>query len=409
MVSDHCIDQDMLRCSWRITVVGRSDVFYAANRLNHCCTNIAKNEPVARFPLPGVKGGRMSNVARSIIWPSNTEILVRVVVLYVGQGASAVVLIADGNTYKTLLIDVNLDAKNGGIDVPGLVAHLLEDVGDHLDIFANTHPHNDHLAGITQLSDVVDIGEVWHSGHKPGKKHDDTYRNLQQVIDKVKDAGGTEVKLEGSRSPKRIGEAECYILAPAEYVVDDIEGESDDARKRRVHKQCAVLKFGSEATWVLMTGDADRDAWEKHITNYHSERLAAPILEAAHHGSRTFFHYDEADDPYQDALQQISPTYVIISAPKSKESEYDHPHKDAVKRYVEAVGDEDNVLHTGDKRHSFICDIFRDGKYTVQSDNGDLVDAYPIEDDNGDDGGSGSKLKAVSSFTRIDHRGTGSW
>ena len=41
------------------------------------------------------------------------------------------------------------------------------------------------------------------------------------------------MKLQGSRSPLEIGEAECYILAPAEYVVDDIEGESADARERR--------------------------------------------------------------------------------------------------------------------------------------------------------------------------------
>ena len=48
----------------------------------------------------------MSNIARNIIWPLNTNILVRVVILHVGQGASAIVLMADGNTYQTLLVDI---------------------------------------------------------------------------------------------------------------------------------------------------------------------------------------------------------------------------------------------------------------------------------------------------------------
>lgn len=350
----------------------------------------------------------MWNIARDLIWPQDNDILVRVVFLHVGQGSSAIVLIADGDTYKTLLIDINLDGKRDGIDVPRLMSDLLKDEGSRLGIFVNTHPHGDHLSGVLELSDAVSIDEVWHSGHKPGKKHRDAYENLQKVISKVKGAGGTEMKLKGSRSPRSVGEAECYVLAPAEYVVDDIAGESDDERQRRIHEQCAVLKFGSDTKWIMVTGDADRDAWEKHITKYHSERLQAVILEAPHHGSRTFIHYDEDDEPYLDALDRISPIYVVISAPRSEESEWEHPHKDAVERYVDAVG-EDNVLHTGDKRHSFICDLFRDGEYPVQSDNGDLADAYSIneEDDGGNDGkGKGPDAGPVVG-TRVDHRPMG--
>jgi len=350
----------------------------------------------------------MRNIARDIIWPPDTDILVRVVFLHVGQGSSAIVLIADGDAYRTLLVDVNLDGKRNGIDVPRLISDLLDDEGNRLGVFVNTHPHTDHLSGVLELSETVGIGEVWHSGHRPGKKHMDAYEKLQEVIGKVKDAGGSEVELQGSRSPAEIGEAECYVLAPAEYVVDEIAGESDDERQRRIHEQCAVLKFGIGSKWIMVTGDADRDAWEKHITQYHSERLGAVVLEAPHHGSRTFFHYDESDDPYLDALEGISPTYVVISAPRGDESEWGHPHKDAVQRYVDAVG-ADNVLHTGDKRHSFICDIFRDEEYAIQSDNGDLVDAYPI--DKQDDGGKGQD-RAATSFvsTRVDRRPMGdSW
>ena len=341
----------------------------------------------------------MTNVAQEVIWPLDPNILVRVVFLYVGQGASAIVLVADGGTYKTLLVDINHDLTNSGLDVPKLLADLLEDEGGRLGVFVNTHPHNDHLGGIVELSDTIEIGEVWHSGHNPGKDHGDAYDNLQNVIKKVKDAGGSEIELLGSSSPTAIGEASYYVLAPAEYVVDDIQDETPDVRYRRIHEQCAVIKFGSDPNWIMITGDSDRDAWEKHIANYHTDRLSAEILGAAHHGSRTFFRYDDEDEPYLDGLRNIAPTYVVISAPRRDESQHGHPHEDAVQFYADEVG-ADNVLHTGENRHSFICDIFRDQEISIQPDNGVLVDEYSTGD---------GKTMSVPAFvrTRVDRRPMG--
>ncbi len=349
----------------------------------------------------------MENVARDLLWPTDDNVLLRIVFLHVGQGESTIVLVADSGTYRVLLVDINIDTKVCGIDVPALMKDLMEGEDGKV-TFVNTHPHDDHLKGVIELSEAVEIGEVWHSGHKPGEDHADAYRDLQKVIRKVKKAGGTETELLGSRSAQQIGEAQYYVLAPAEYVVEDIEGESGEARYRRIHEHCAVLKFGIPDTWVMLTGDADRDAWEKHIGDYHSERLPAKVLSAAHHGSRTFFRYDEDDEPYLDALQTIAPEYVIISAPTREESKHDHPHEDAVGFYADEVG-EDNILHTGEKRHSFICDIFRDGEYHICSDNGDLADAYTTEDD--DDTNESNKAKAVAAptivSTRVDHRPMG--
>lgn len=358
----------------------------------------------------------MSNVARDVIWPTNNEILIRAVFFHVGQGDSTLVLVKDDSTYKSILVDINLDEKNGGIDVPRLMKDLLKDEGSKLGVFVNTHPHNDHLRGVVALSDEVDIQEVWHSGHKPGKKHDQAYQDLQTVIKKVTKKHGTaaETKLLGSRSATEIGEAEYYVLAPAEYVTDDIDGESADDRYRRIHEQCAVVKFGKDKTWILLAGDADRDAWEQHITDYHKKRLPAKVLGAAHHGSRTFFRYDKKDDPYLDALKAIGPDYVILSAPTTEESPHEHPHDDAVELYEDEVG-EDNVLHTGDPRQSFICDVFTDGKITVESDT-KLFDEYALDEDDeegekDEDEKANARAKAATATiitgTRIDRRPMG--
>jgi len=370
----------------------------------------------------------MPNVAREVIWPTSTDVLVRVVFLYVGQGDSTIVLVRSGTTYKTILVDINRDKEgNGGISVSRLMKDLLADQSGKLDVFVNTHPHNDHLDDLEELDKEVDIHEVWHSGHVPGKEHKESYDVLKKVIKKVKKNHGSaaETELSGSRSATSIGDAEYYVLAPAEHVKDDIDDESDETRYRRIHEQCAVLKFGKKKTWVMLTGDADRDAWEKHITDYHSERLSAQVLSAAHHGSRSFFRYDKKDDPYKDALEKIGPTYVVISAPKSNESPHEHPHDDAVGFYEDEVG-VGNVLHSGENRESYICDIFSNGDFEIRADT-KLVDEYGTDsddddqgdDDDGDGGGSesgGSQTSsakgravgpAIITGTRIDQRPMG--
>lgn len=349
----------------------------------------------------------MSNPARDLLWPTDPHILLRVVMLYVGQGTSNIILAKDGDGYLTLLHDIHLDTNLGGVDVVRLVDDLLD--GSELDVFANSHPHNDHLCGVERLHETVGMKGVWHSNHRPSKQHDDAYQELQRVLSRVREEGGEEVKLCGSRSMKTFGEAEYYVLAPAEYVVDDIGDETPEGRDRRIHEHCAVLKFGAKGTWVMLTGDADRDAWECHITDYHTERLPAQILTAAHHGSRTFFRYKEEDEPYLDALTSIGPEYVLISAPKRSESPHGHPHESAVKLYADQVGD-DNVLHTGASRYSFICDLYHDGTYQISDDGGALADEYAFRDPEKESSPNSSSriVMPVVISTRVDDRPMGS-
>ncbi|MBI1349460.1 competence protein ComEC [bacterium] len=343
----------------------------------------------------------MSNVAQDVLWPTDPNVLVRVGMLYVGQGDSSVVIVKDGSGYKSVLIDINRDKEgNHGINIPKLMKDLLRDQDGRLDLFVNTHPHNDHLDDITALSEAVDIHEVWESGHVPGKDDRGSYDELQAVIKKVKKQHGNEAasELAASRTSIPFGDAEIYVLSPATYVKDSIADEEESGRRRRIHEHCGVLRFGKDATWVLFTGDADRTAWEEHITDYHADRLPSQILSAAHHGSRTFFKDDEDDVPYMKALETIDPDYVIISAPKQSESRHGHPHDDAMQLYEDHVG-KDNVLHCGANRECYICDIFTDGTYEVRTDTS-LVDAYGRDNDE-DEETTESKSHAATAAIRV--------
>lgn len=326
---------------------------------------------------------KKTNVARDTIWPNNANILVRTVILNVGQGSSSVVFIADRGSYLVLLVDTNKDAKSGAINVPAMMKDLLD--GDSLYAFVNTHPHDDHICDVKELSDAITIKNVWHSGHIPSKKHGSKFQDLKTLIDKVKRAGGEERILQGSRAQVQIGDAKYHALSPAEYVTDEVNEEEADVRYRRIHEQCAVIKFGDGRTWHMNPGDADWVAFSEHITRYHKERLGAYVLAASHHGSRTFFRETEDEDPYMDGLDAINPTYVVVSAPAQEDSRFEHPHDDAMELYEEKVGAE-NVFHTGKDGFSFIFDIYKDGSISApQDDAGKLTETYKHGDEDGDD------------------------
>lgn len=353
-----------------------------------------------------------ANPARELLWPKTDDnILVRVVFLNVGQGASTLVLFADGDDYRSLLMDINLDAERGGVHVPSMLADLLED--QVLDVFVNSHPHEDHLRGIKLLGVKVTIREIWHSGHKPSKDSCPSFGDLESTIEAVKKENGAAAitQLKGSDSPYPLGDAQHYVLAPAEYVSDDIAGEKPAQRDARIHEQCSVLRVGIGDTWVLLPGDADRPAFENHIAKHHAERLGSVVMAAPHHGSKSFFFLGaEDEDPYLEALQSIAPEYVVISAPRRDESPHDHPHQEAIDIYAEQVGGEDNILHTGGERYCFICDIYRDESYSgVGDDKGALAEAYPADEDGDGTGKTGNARKAVvpTIITRVDDRPMG--
>lgn len=314
------------------------------------------------------------------IWPDDADVLVRAIFLNVGQGASTLLMLGSDEGYLTALVDINVAAGEGRVHVPRLLADVLGD--EHgLDCFINTHPHLDHLRGLDELGSVVPVRNVWHTGLDPGEDHKEAYEILETLISEVTERGGSIQKLTGSRTPRQLGHATCYVLAPAPHVQDEIDDETADEKYARMHEDCAVLRIGVDGNSVLLPGDADRKAFETYITEYHKSRLQTTVLAAPHHGSRSFFFSGgEDEDPYLDALDAITPEWVVVSAPQRSESEHDHPDPEAMDIYREEVG-EGKVLHTGKDGYSFICDFRGDGTCEVWDDEGLLAESFPTQED----------------------------
>ncbi len=352
----------------------------------------------------------MRNIAKEILIPELG--VLRVTFLYVGQGEATLLTIPDGEGFIYALIDTNNDKKNGGIDLIRLLSDLLDDV-DEL-IFINTHPHNDHLKGVKAIHEEVSIKEVWHSGHKPGRTHDDAYKELKSIIKAIGSDNeyvlfGTNDRNKIRKSDKttevenKLGDIDYCTLSPAEYVQDDIDGEDAEGRYKRIHERCAVIKIsygGENAKHIMITGDSDKKAWKDHVTEYHKEKLSSDVLSGSHHGSRSFFKDNKDDeDVYEDHIEEISPEHLIISAPRQSESlHHGHPHDDAMELYKEHV-DEDNIYHLGKNRECVIVDISSDGHLEIKFDQ-DLVEEYGFDSNENDGNGGESESIAVFPGTR---------
>jgi competence protein ComEC len=326
----------------------------------------------------------MTTVAKSIIKPAQTGIF-RTIFLYTGQGETTLLVIPDGNNYRYILLDCDEDKEKYEVDLVKMFGDLF-DAGQKLDVYINSHPHRDHTQGIRNLYDKIGIREVWHSNHTSNGKHEGAYGELKYVVDKVGKAntfhlkGSNELnKLQKSDDEtavtKKLGDIDFQVLSPAKYVCDDIEDEEPEQRNKRIHEQCGVMRFSYKNKHIMTTGDSDKKAWQDHITNYHRDNLSSEVLSASHHCSYTFFKNSREDeDVYEDHIQQISPQYLVVSAPRKEDSPHGHPDEEAMDLYKKYV-EQENIYHLGKEYECLIADIDASGTLTLKTDK-ELIKAY---------------------------------
>lgn len=335
----------------------------------------------------------MKNVAIEVIKPEKSDTF-RVIFLNVGQGESTLLAIPNKDgAHKYALIDSNVDSSVDGVDLIEMLEDLLG--GESLDYYINTHPHKDHNAKIKEIQERFGISELWHSGHTPKGDHKSSFEEMKDVInqlgsEKVFLLKGTNSKnkVRNSKDEKdvirELGSISYQVLAPAEYVKDDIEDENVETHYARIHEYCAVIKltYGNPEKSILITGDSNCIAWKKHIVEYHKGILKSDILSASHHGSKDFF-WENGDvdlDVYLEHMDSIKPEYLVISAPK--ESKHGHPHEEALEQYKKYLIEE-NIFNLGEGGYCLVVDINSDGTIFISKDKS-LIEEYCSNESNRD-------------------------
>jgi beta-lactamase superfamily II metal-dependent hydrolase len=232
----------------------------------------------------------------------------------VGQGDSILVILP--NT-KTLLID------GGERQSSGKVLSTLQEYGlSYIDVIVATHPHADHIGGLVDVINNVNVGQVLDSGqvHTTQTFEDllDAIYNKQIPLRSVSE--GESVDLDPT--------VKIDVLNPPASIPDGSNNEAEFNDNSVALK----LTYGNFST--LLTGDVE-ERNEARMVFKNATILDADVLKAGHHGSRT--------SSSLAFLNAVTPDVVIISLGAG--NSYGHPHQEALDR-ISAFGTQ--YLHRTD-------------------------------------------------------------
>ena len=223
------------------------------------------------------------------VLPSAASSGLEVHFLDVGQGDCAVVL-CDG---KSMVIDGG--PKTAAQDVYSYIRETLR--LSHIDYIVSTHPHVDHVYGLSAVLKAVPADLVltpvleWDSWSFRAMAEYAEFRGAVLVVPQEGDT-------------LRLGSA----------VVTVLHCWPEAVREGRTNDSSIVLRIDYGSTSFLFTGDAED--WSEYMMIDRGAPLKANVLKVSHHGSATA--------STLEFLKAVSPEYAVISV--GADNEHGHPH-----------------------------------------------------------------------------------
>lgn len=199
---------------------------------------------------------------------------------------------------QTMLIDAG-EAENG-VEV---VSYIKDAGYSTLDYVVATHPHADHIGGMTTVIEQLKINKFFMP------KKEQTTKIFEKMIDALTNKS---INVYTARSGVVIleeGALRIEIVAPNSDTYTDLNNYS------------AVIKLSYGENTFLFTGDAEADS-EKQI----SQDIKADVLKVGHHGSDS--------STSIDFLARVNPKYAVISVGEG--NKYDHPSPSTLSKLEKA-------------------------------------------------------------------------
>lgn len=169
-----------------------------------------------------------------------------------------------------------------------------------IDYLIATHPHSDHIGGMSSVINHCEIGKFFMPEvDESDIPTTDCYESLLLALDK-QNVNSSYMK---SGDCFSLGEIKCSALAPVTTI------------KGNLNSMSIVLKIEYKNTSFLITGDAESDE-EKTILDS-GANLKSNVMLIGHHGSKS--------STSNDFLKAVSPDVAVISC--GHDNKYGHPHK----------------------------------------------------------------------------------
>ncbi len=207
----------------------------------------------------------------------------------VGQGDS--ILIDSGQ--NEVLID-------GGEASPGVVSYLKNFVDGPLEVMVATHPHADHIGGLTAVLNAYQVQQIWYNGETSTSQ---TYTKFMAAVQ----AENADVHV-GKRGDRiTTGSLVFTLLNPV-----TLTGTTNN--------NSIVLNMEYGKVGFLFPGDAEKEAEGAMLVAADMPVPDIEILKVGHHGSRTA--------SSKDFLAATSPEVAVYMAGKG--NTYGHPHQETL-------------------------------------------------------------------------------
>lgn len=220
-----------------------------------------------------------------------TEDIIKVHYIDVGQGDSTFIELPNK---ETMLIDA------GERDYGEKVYEYINELGyTDVDYVVGTHPHTDHIGGLSDVISRVEVSCVYMPNATSNTK---TFQNLLTLI-----------KNEGINT--KLGKAGVTVIEEEDLVVKMLAPTQDF---EDLNNTSIVLKITYKDVSFLFTGDAEADS-EKEILN----DVKCNVVKVGHHGSNT--------SSTAAFVAACDADYAIISV--GKDNDYGHPKAKIVNRW----------------------------------------------------------------------------
>lgn len=256
----------------------------------------------------------------------------RVHFLNVGQGDCSIIEFL-GNE-RTMMVDINSAGTMDGITFEeNHKATLFEAAGYNIPLtdplkymeshgikqifrFVVTHPHMDHISGISKIKDMCVNAWIYQNEFSEPEGLSGDAKDDWELYEKWRDSKASSnpkiLSLSAGASNSYYKEDGISILSPTDELVEIAHKKNN----RNIMSTVLLIKHGK--TKIVLAGDAEKETW-KYIMENHADKIEnISILKAAHHGRDSGY--------YQEAVELMSPEYVVVSVGKK-------PEQDASNKY----------------------------------------------------------------------------